>query len=356
MEVPAISVRGNPAAVRSAWHALREQGPVRNRDAAASLGVSEAELIASECDGDRVVRLAGDYRELIKRAPQLGRVMALTRNESCVHERVGAYEDVSVSGWMGLVLGADIDLRIFYRHWKLGYAVREETKDGSRYSLQFYDASGAAVHKIYLKPESNVAAWQALAADFKSLRQTPGDTVEPRASAPAERPDAEIDQAGLRKAWAAMTDTHEFFGLLKKYKVSRTQALRLAEPQFACPLLITTPRRLLEAVAESKLPIMIFVGNPGNIQIHTGPVTNIKVMGPWLNVLDPDFNLHLREDHIHDIWMVRKPTSDGIVTSVELFDKSGENIALIFGKRKPGIPESEAWRATVAGLNAAVKP
>ena len=349
MQFTSTEIRKRPDMLRSAWQALREKGPVRNREAAASLGVSEAELIASQC-GDGATRLEGDFRELIKRMPQLGRVMALTRNESCVHERVGRYEDVSAEGHVGLVLGPDIDLRVFYKHWQLGYAVQEKVKDGLRRSLQFYDASGTAIHKIYLKDDSDVAAYERLVEDFRSPRQAPGEAVAAAAPAEAERPDAEIDAQGLRAAWAAMKDTHEFFGILRKYKVTRTQALRLAEPRFAKALPAGTVRQLLETVSRSALPIMVFVGNPGNIQIHTGPVKNIKVMGPWLNVLDRDFNLHLREDHVDAVWLVRKPTSDGIVTSLELFDKAGNNIALLFGKRKPGVPESEDWRATVAGL------
>ena len=70
-----------------------------------------------------------------------------------------------------------------------------------------------------------------------------------------------------------------------------------------------------------RTPIMCFVGNPGCIQIHTGPIYTLKVMGPWFNILDPTFNLHLREDAIHQGWVVRKPTRDGIVTSLELFDR-----------------------------------
>jgi hypothetical protein len=46
-------------------------------------------------------------------------------------------------------------------------------------------------------------------------------------------------------------------------------------------------------------------------------------MGPWLNVLDPGFNLHLREDLIASAWIVRKPTADGVVSSLELFDAGG---------------------------------
>jgi putative hemin transport protein len=73
-------------------------------------------------------------------------------------------------------------------------------------------------------------------------------------------------------------------------------------------------------------------------------------MGPWFNVLDPQFNLHLREEHVASAWVVKKPTADGVVTSLELFDAAGNQIALIFGKRKPGKPELQAWRDVVAEL------
>jgi putative hemin transport protein len=73
-------------------------------------------------------------------------------------------------------------------------------------------------------------------------------------------------------------------------------------------------------------------------------------MDPWLNILDQNFNLHLREDHIYDSWVVRKPTDDGIVTSLELFDKAGEVIAMFFGERKPGSPELDSWRGIVEDL------
>jgi putative hemin transport protein len=53
---------------------------------------------------------------------------------------------------------------------------------------------------------------------------------------------------------------------------------------------------------------------------------------------------------IDSAWVVWKPTEDGSVTSLELFDADGELIASLFGKRKPGQQEDEAWRALVAGL------
>jgi putative hemin transport protein len=100
--------------------------------------------------------------------------------------------------------------------------------------------------------------------------------------------------------------------------------------------------------------IMVFVGSPGCIQIHSGPVQRIEPMvtpaARWINVLDPGFNLHLREDLLAHVWIVQKPTADGTVTSVEAFDHDGELMAMFFGSRKPGTPELQGWRELVARL------
>ncbi len=48
------------------------------------------------------------------------------------------------------------------------------------------------------------------------------------------------------------------------------------------------------------------------------------------------------------VFSVRKPTEDGIVTSIEAFDARNRNILLMFGARKPGKPELEEWRTIVA--------
>ena len=47
-----------------------------------------------------------------------------------------------------------------------------------------------------------------------------------------ELEDAEIDVIGFQDAWESLKDTHDFFGMLKTFKVTRTQALRLAPSDF----------------------------------------------------------------------------------------------------------------------------
>jgi putative hemin transport protein len=329
------------------WQRLRDQQPsMRIRDAASALGVGEAELVALG-EGKTSTRLKDDFRTLLNEMPGVGRVMCLTRNDNCVHERHGRFEDVQISGPHGVVLGPDIDLRVFPGQWKYGFAVREPIKAGDRVSLQFFDKSGEAVHKIYATNQTNRVAFDALIQRFTAAESAPLEIVT-RAADPVDRPDAEIDIDGLRAAWRAMKDTHEFFGMLGKFKVGRVQALRLAGEEFARELPPRALRQALEGASESLLPIMIFVGNGGCIQIHTGPVRKLVETHGWFNVLDPDFNLHLREPAIARVFSVRKPTDDGMVTSIEAFDDRGRNILLMFGARKPGKPELEEWRQLVA--------
>lgn len=350
MSRPAAALQADPQALHAAFHALRRSRKLRHRDAAHALGVSECEAVAAAVGrrGDcSAVRLAGPWPHVFEQMPLLGFVMALTRNDCTVHEKTGRFEHMSHDGQVGLALGMDIDLRIFYARWAHGYAVSEQTAQGAQRSLQFFDAQGTAIHKVFLREGADLAAWMDFVERHQHADQSPGQRVESPAAPAAPLRDEEIDVAAFHQAWQGMTDTHEFFPLLRKFKLARTHALRLAPTDFAYRVNEGAARLLLQEAARNGTSIMCFVGNPGMIQIHTGPVHKVEVMGPWLNVLDPGFNLHLREDRIAAAWVVKKPTRDGVVTSLELFAAAGETMAMFFGKRKPGVPELAAWRAMI---------
>lgn len=344
-------------AVRSAF-ALARQAKARHRDIADQLGISEAQLIAAHLDVPdqdttailHAIRLRDCWPEIVAALEPLGKVMALTRNASCVHEKVGVYRQASHRGQMGLVLGGAIDLRVFYQHWAHGYAVMEKSAEGFQRSLQFFDAAGVAIHKVFLRQDSVESAYEALVLRYADQQQQPGITVRPPPARVTELPDRSVDVAAFRLGWASLRDTHEFFGLLEKFSLTRTQALRLAPPQYVQQVEPACIAALVDNAAREGVAIMVFVANAGIIQIHSGPVKKVASMGPWLNVLDAEFNLHLREDHIASAWIVRKPTVDGMVTSVELFDADGNTIAMLFGERKPGRPELCAWRGIVETL------
>jgi len=338
--------------LKQQWETLKAESPnLRIRNAAEQLGVSEAELVATQV-GETVTRLRPEFAAILTDVESLGKVMGLTRNNECVHERKGVYLNPDFSSpHAGIFLGEDIDLRIFLGHWAKAYAVAEKSEHGDRKSLQFFGKDGLAIHKIYLTADSDAAAFDALVAKYKSDDQGTEETVVEVPLNIDEKADADIDVAGFQAAWSTLKDTHEFFGMLRKFGVTRTQALRLAPNEnFAKKVDKEVIVKMLEGAAESKLPVMVFVGNRGNIQIHTGRVRKTMWHGDWFNVMDPDFNLHLDMSKIAQTWIVRKPTEDGEVTAIEVFNELGEIIVQFFGKRKPGIPELQEWKELVASL------
>jgi len=333
---------------------LKEENPnMRARNAAEQLAVTEADLIACQM-GDGAIRLDSKMEEILSSIEPLGEVMALTRNEACVHERKGVYEGPKFFSNgpmnMGLFVNEDIDLRLFMSHWVHVFALTEKIKSGDRNSLQFFDKSGAAIHKIYLTNKSDETAYNNLVAKFTAEDQISSLVLEEYAVKKPGRSDDDVDWVDFRNSWANLKDTHDFFPMLRKFGVDRQQGFRKVGAEFAYEVEPNAARYAIEQARDKECEIMVFTGNRGCIQIHTGTVKKLVDHGEWFNVLDPKFNLHLNETHIAECWVSRKPTVDGIVTAVEVFDQFGEIITTLFGKRKPGEPELPLWQEIVAQL------
>lgn len=339
--------------VKPAPHEIRrarmENPKTRERDLAGELGISEAELVAAHC-GDGVVRIEPRVNDILTGLEAVGEVMALTRNESAVHEKIGVYDKVVTGNHNAMVLGENIDLRIFPKVWAHGFAVEKRDGEEIRRSLQFFDAAGEAVHKVHLRPGSSLYAYQKLVASLESSNQEPTVDISGPISEESETSAATASLDDLRDRWSRLTDVHQFFGMLKTLKLSRRQAVRMVGQDYAWLLDNDAVQTMFHHAAQGEMPIMCFVGNRGCIQIHSGPVKSIKPMGPWINVLDETFHLHLRTDHIHEVWAVRKPTKDGHVTSLEVYAADGSMIIQFFGKRHEGESERDDWRFLAENL------
>lgn len=99
--------------------------------------------------------------------------------------------------------------------------------------------------------------------------------------------------------------------MTRKFGVSRTQALRLAPEGFTKKIDNAKVVNILEDASEKGTPIMVFVGNRGIIQIHTGNVKKTLWHQQWFNVMDPDFNLHLDVTRIAEAWIVKNRLRTG---------------------------------------------
>src|SRR5690606_21784337 len=346
------TIQESAQSLKQAWENLKESEPqLRIRDAATKLGVTEAQLLATGI-GANVIRLTDNFTEQLEEFPKLGRVMSLTRSEGCVLEHKGPFQKIEMHQAgphkIATVIGP-IEQRVFFAGWKFGFAVTTETPRGTMKSLQYFDKAGEAVMKVYLQEKSNPEAYEELVKNNTAADQF-GELELETFPIPESVTREELDFEGFSKDWETMKDTHDFFGMLRKYKLNRQDAVKWIDDKWAYEVDRLSARKIVETAAETKLPIMIFAGNKGNIQIHQGKVQTIRQMGDWLNVLDPDFNMHLNENVVDKAYVVHKSTEDGLVSAVELFDKEGEMVAQFFGLRKPGLPQKPEWKALVDSL------
>jgi putative hemin transport protein len=351
------------AALAQRWEKLRtEQPKLQIRDAARALNVSEAELLATSI-GKTATLLKNDGnapREIMRRALDLGKVLALTRNENGVLERTGIAtrieqdaaaqtaagapgdpeREARMRNIAGGYLGGEIDLRFNFANWKHAFAVEQPGRDGqTSRSLQFFDENGNAVHKLYLKNEAAVGIFDKLVADFRAADQNAALKVLAAAPKPAEKADSAVDVKEFQLAWKEMTDVHQFNRLLGEFGISREQAMRLAPEGAVQRVSPKAVRNLLDESARQKLPIMAFLGNGSVTQIFSGVIEKTAASGDWYNVLDPDFNLHLRETAFNSGYVVQRAG----VTSVEFFDKNGELVVTFFGVRERAKPQPQTW-------------
>jgi|TARA_R110002051_G_scaffold210769_1_gene276247 putative hemin transport protein len=325
-----------------------ENPKLRARDAADAKGISEAQLVAAGV-GQGATRIDAHPDKIIPAAEKLGEVMALTRVGACVHEKVGEYGEYHPGEHAAMTLTENIDLRIFPSHWVHAFAVETKSEQGPRRSLQVFDAAGDAVHKIHLRDTSNHDAWEGIVAELAVADQADTQTVEDRK--PVEGPKSRHDKLDiLREEWARLTDTHQFLRLCSKLKMNRLGAYRIAGAPWVRQLEPRAADAMLQAVRDAGIEVMIFVGNRGCIQIHTGPIHTLKPMGPWQNIMDPGFNLHLRLDKVAEVWAVEKPTQRGLAVSIEAFDAEGGLVFQVFGVGKEGRDSRPEWGRIVDTL------
>ena len=304
-----------PDQIRTARAAAHRARP---RDFAETHGIPEAALVAAFV-GPTVVRIDAAPDRLLPLVSALGEVLALTRNNSAVQERQGRYLSYVPGAAAHRVLGAEVELCLVPAHWVHAFAVTEATAKDTKRSIQVFDAMGDAVHKIHLTPESDVAAYEAL---VEVLRLPEQPDAVPLVARPA--PDA----AQADPAWAGPA-------------ASRSRVRRIAAGAVT---------QVLERASADRVDLVITVGNAGCSQVFSGPVGRIVPAGYWINVMDPGFNLHLRNDHLAEVWLVEAGTPPGVEMVVEAFDVSGGLILQIAGRKTDVDPNR--WTALTLDLPA----
>ena len=216
-------------------------------------------------------------------------------------------------------------------------------------SLQFFDRHGSMMHKIVLCNGSDRDAFKQLVREHAADEQlTPTQLLAmPEASAPGM---PQIDVDALRAEWARPHNHNDFLQRQEIFDQQRLRKLRLAGKAFAYQVANDSARIILQRMTEFGTAILAQVGNAGVVQAYYGKIKKIGSKNSRLKIMNGGFRMLLREDHIDSIWVAKKPTTDGIITSLELFNRQGMHIASFLSKKDNGQPEPREWRDSIMHL------
>jgi putative hemin transport protein len=192
-----------------------------------------------------------------------------------------------------------------------------------------------------LVDESHTEAYQTLITQFRDPIQTSSLSLENKPTKIALND--EIDAGSLRQRWSQIKDVHEGGQIINAFNSPRIKIYEALGDEYAKKLPYSIIEDTLKALSEYQIPTMIFVQNQSAVQSYAGHIKRLLRTGPWFNILDEGFNLHLNTEQIGQAWLITKPSENGYIHSLNVFDHNHNEIMIMTDNRTRGEQESIEW-------------
>lgn len=235
---------------------------LRIRDISNKLNVSEAELLSLSVNDSVSFLSINDFNQFFTYLlSNIDKVMFLIRSEFVVHEKIiipFQYKIINDS----IINKKNNSLLIKFNSETFKYSFFEIKKHNNRNlkSFQFFDYDGTSVLKIYLKGKKDV--------EFENL----------------------ANQYKIEYKYQIQKDFTS-----DKYIQFKNKHSDKIPPHSDFKL---TLRQLLNGIAKKSIPVNIYAFGIECMQCHSDIIKNIVDYGPWLNIMDKNFNIHVLENKI----------------------------------------------------------
>lgn len=282
----------------------------------------------------------------------LGRAGTLwlrTGNEHAELGQTGQFRHIACAAGSGLVIGQGLELSLQTRRWHAARRSGSPAQPG----LDILSADAQVLHRLEGGEDTDIRILEQILCEH--LDAAPPVAATLPAATPVVRHHPETDgrdPRALRADWDAMARSHDFHRLLQRHRLDRLQALRLAGPQRARAVAPGDLVTLLAVAHDADLALRLSVGNAGVCQSVRGRLGPIQRQpGGRLLLRQPGLHLSLDTGAIASAWVVTRPDREGPRTSLELFDRRGDMIALLASAgRGQGTGEDLCWRVIARAL------
>ena len=282
--------------LKSEWKLFQSKNKkIRIRDAADQIGVSEAQLLSTEIGDDTLYLSINDFSFFLKEVFSIDKLMLLIRSDIVVHEKT--IKSRNIKFIKNQILDKNNDLILDFDQSLFKYVFFQNKVHANRQlrSFQIFNFEGKAVLKIYLKGKES-SNFDRIAkkytSDYNYQLQSPIKAV------------SSIGESQKIDAY--------FFDKNTEFRNSEisTKSLRI----------------ILTKASDMRLPIQIHGLGLGTVQYHRDKVRNIVDYGPWINVIDRNFNLHVLESELYKSVLSVCDKGNQKYCIVNFFNKNNEHI------------------------------
>lgn len=335
---------------------LEEKPKLNQRELAEQIGVPEGSLVASGV-GEGTVRLDRHPSRILPLLCDINDSLAVGRNRGVLMECRHAYAPPRFFESQAWMFGAKNSLRFQLGSWGESFFV--PATDGRGASIQIFDHLGQAVHKCFFPTES-------ITADLESARHPKqkadlswegggdsgsGNLIPDESTQDIEHEHGhEHEQDRFSRMWNDLGDIYNLDRLESACRLTRLQVLRQAGEESAQRLEKDSLLSALRAAARTGLPLRTEIDSPGCRLTRTTTLPEPQTFGKWLNLLGEDFNLHIDESRVHQVWRVALSLRPHPVTALEIFDKGDRPLLRFFPVVDNEGKEPASWREFLLNL------
>ena len=263
--------------IKSKWEIFKsnpENKKTRIKNAADTLEVSEADLLSTEI-GENVFYLdIADYDQFFQKFISIDKIMLLIRSDYVVHEIiVDSSKIIFKKDSLACSENPNLPFTIFDpKLFKFVFFEKKIHAGKELKSFQFFDINGKALIKIFLKG-LKTNRFEEIASEYKKEYQY------------------DIQKAALNQNKKNINLIREVNILEREYNIKNYD---LKTNEINKNIL----RYVLDGASNNSIPIRIHAFGDKINQNYRGLVKKIVDFGPWINVMDKYFNLHVLENNI----------------------------------------------------------